>query len=100
MQDEDLDCVIAVARIGLLSAPEGERVAIATALIEASAKMHWAQETECVELLDMCTGVARTAAMEIVANQRSSSRRPNWMSPFWRILHHVLGGELQHQRWL
>jgi hypothetical protein len=100
MQDEDLDCVIAVARIGLVSAPEGERVAIAMALIEASAKMHWAQETECVELLDMCPGVARTAAMEIEANQRNSSRRPNWTSPFWRILYHVLGDELRHQRWL
>lgn len=98
LQDEDLDCVIAAAQIGLASAPDCERAAIAMALIEASTKMHWAQETECVELLDLNPSVARTAAMEIAANRRISGEGPSWLSPFWRILHHILGNELQHER--
>jgi len=98
LQDEDLDCVIAATRIALASAPECERAAITMALIEASTKMHWAQETECVELLDLHPGVARTAAMEIAAKRRINGQGPSWLSPFWRILHHILGDELQHER--
>ncbi|MGH9342865.1 MAG: hypothetical protein ACRD19_03775, partial [Terriglobia bacterium] len=100
LRSEDLDCVNAAARIGFQSAPEEEKAAIAAALIRASAKMNWAQETDCVELLDMHPGLAHAAAMEAAAKHRSSGESPNWMSPFWRVLNHLLGKgfELPSQR--
>ncbi len=94
LHDRDRDCVISAANIGLRCASAAERFSIIAALIEASAGMGWAQETEAVELLDRWPQLARQVAREVRAQHRA---KPNWLSPFWRILHHILGDEVQGQ---
>ncbi len=94
LEDDDLDCLISAATLGLRSAPPTEMPLIVTALIEASAGMNWAQETEAVELLDKWPLLARQSAKEIRARHETRGEKPNWMSPFWRILHHILGHEM------
>jgi hypothetical protein len=60
--------------------------------------MNWAQEMEAMELLDQRSSFARTIAKEFVSSRMDREAKPNWLSPLWRILHHVLGDELQHER--
>lgn len=96
--DDDRDCVVATAALGLSCAREAERPVIAAALIEAAEHMNWAQETEAAELLDKWPQAARAAAREICAQRENKGEKPNWMSPFWRILHHLLGSELQQKQ--
>ncbi len=98
LSDEDRDCVIAAATLGLQCAPAAERPSIITALIEASPGMNWAQETEAVELLDKWPALARQAMREMQVQREMRGETPNWLSPFWRILHHVLGSEMHPQR--
>jgi HEAT repeat protein len=91
--DEDIECVIAAARVGMrLSGSDKEE--IVAALIENSASMNWAQETDAVELLDSCGVIARVVALKIAERRKNLGERPAWASPFWRTLHHLLGGEL------
>jgi hypothetical protein len=97
LQDEDRDCLISAATLGLHCALAAERPAIIASLIEASAGMNWAQEIEEVELLDKWPLLAKQAAREIYARRKMRGEKPNWSSPFWRIIHHVLGGEMQGQ---
>jgi hypothetical protein len=92
--DEDRDCVVSTATLGMSCARPAERAVIAAVVIEASEKMNWAQETETVEILDKWPQVARAAAREIRAQREKNGEKPNWLSPFWRILHHLLGDEL------
>ena len=94
LRNEDADCVVAAARLGLRVAPRSEQTAIVETLIEASARMNWAQEMETVELLDRYSGVARPVALEIAMHRTDNGETPNWQSPFWRTLHHILGGDL------
>jgi hypothetical protein len=96
--DEDRDCVVSAATLGLRCASASERPTIVAALIEASARMNWAQETEAVELLDKWPLLTHQVAREILARRSARGERPNGSSPFWRILHHVLGGEMQEQK--
>jgi hypothetical protein len=98
LYDEDLDCAIAAAQIGLSVTSAGEKEQILRALIEASGRMNWAQEMQACELFDQDTALARVAARTFVRSRIQSGSRPNWLSPFWRILHHILGNELQHAR--
>ena len=97
LEDEDCDCVISAAALGLRYASASERPSIVAALIEASAGMNSAQETEAVELLDKWPVPARQVAREIYARLRSKGTKPQRLSPLWRILHHLLGGEMQEQ---
>lgn len=98
LHDEDLDCAIAAARIGFSFAPDSDREKICEALIEDSARMNWAQEMEMIELLDQYTPVAQVVARAFLNRRRDEGEKPNWLSPFWRILRHILGDELQHAR--
>jgi hypothetical protein len=95
LEDEDRDCVISAATLGLRCAPAAERLPIVAALIEASAGMNWAQETEAVELLDKWPLLARQVAREVHARCAGRGEKPNWLSPFWRVLYHILGTEMQ-----
>ncbi|HLH36173.1 MAG TPA: hypothetical protein VKX41_15990 [Alloacidobacterium sp.] len=97
LKDEDRDCVISAATLGLSSASPSERPSIIAAMLESSAGMNWAQETEAIELLDKWPSLARQVAREFRAQHEMRRERPNWLSPFWRILHHVLGSEMQGQ---
>ncbi len=92
--DEDMDCVIASAQIGL-RACESDAEEIVSALIENSGEMNWAQQTDAVELLDLCADVARSVAIRIAEHRKSLGEKPTGTSPLWRTLHHVLGSELQ-----
>ena len=97
LEDEDRDCVISAATLGLSFASAAERPSIIAAMLEASAGMNWAQETMAVELLDKWPILARQVAREILAEHGKRREKSNWLSPFWRILHHVLGDEMQEQ---
>ncbi len=97
LEDDDLDCVISAATLGLRSASPAEMPVIVAAVIEASAAMNWAQETEAVELLDKWPHLARQAARDIRALREMRRERPNWKSPFWRVLHHFLDHELERK---
>ena len=89
--DEDMDCVVAAAGVGLRLS-ESNKEEIVAALIENSGGMNWAQETDAAELLDACGETARTVAMRIAEHRRNLGEKPDWTSPFWRTLHHLLGG--------
>ena len=98
LQDKDSDCVISAATLGLNCAPAAERPSIVAAVIEASAGMNWAQETEAVDLLDKWPQLSRQVAREIRAQHEIRGEKPNWISPFWRVLLHVLGAEMKEQK--
>lgn len=97
MHDEDRDCVIATAHIGFSCAPAPEAVMIVEALMEASARMNGAQELEAIELLDRHRAVAEPVVMNLAARQRAKGERPNWSSPFCRILYHILGNRMDQE---
>ena len=92
--DEDMDCVIAAARVGL-SLGQSDKEKIVAALIENTGNMNWAQETDAVELLDACGETAREVAVRVVEHRKNLGEKPSWTSPFWRTLHHLLGRELR-----
>lgn len=98
LRDEDLDCVIAAAHIGFAAAPVSAREQIIGALIDSSARMNWAQEMETIELLDEHRTVAEPVARTFAELRRDEGLTPNWLSPFWRILYHILGNALQRKR--
>jgi hypothetical protein len=97
LRDEDLDCVIAAAHIGFSIAPESATETIAEILIETSARMNWAQEIDVTELLDGHRDVARPVAETLAVRHADGGERPNWRSPFWRILYHVLGDHFEQE---
>jgi hypothetical protein len=98
LDDEDLDCVISAATLGLRCASTAERSSIIAAVIRVSRGMNWAQETLSVELLDQWPQLARQVARELYIEHATRGEKPNWMSPFWRILHHFLKGEMQEHK--
>ncbi len=97
LHDEDRDCVIATAHIGFSGASTAEAVTIIEALMEASVRMNGAQELETIELLDGHRAVAEPAVMNLAARHRTKGERPNWSSPFWRILYHILGNRMDQE---
>ena len=97
LHDEDLDCVIATAHIGLTHAPESATETIVETLVEASARMNWAREMDVTELLDGHRAVAGLVAKTLAVRHADEGERPNWLSPFWRILYHVLGDHLEQE---
>lgn len=98
LHDEDLDCVVAAARLGLLLARAVNRESIVEALIGASARMNWAQEMEVIEILDQYRSLAQPVARTFARRLRLEREKPNWLSPFWRILHHLLGSGFECER--
>lgn len=98
LHDSDLDCAIAAARIGLSLGVRAEIEGILRALIAATARMNWAQEMAAMELLDQHHEAAVEIARSLLDSDHFGTQTTNWMSPFWRVLHHVLGSQLQQQR--
>ena len=98
LHDEDLDCIVAAARLGLCVVRDVNRETIVEALIEASARMNWAQEMEVIEILDQYRYLAQPVARTFARRRRLEREKPNWLSPFWRILHHVLGSGFECER--
>ena len=96
--DEDADCVIATARIGFGISSSPDQAEIASALIEGATKINGAQEMETIELLDEHANVARPVATRIASHRQLGGETPNWLSPFWRVLHHLLGDKLETLR--
>lgn len=96
--DEDADCVIATARIGFGIGSSPDQAEIASALIEGATKINGAQEMETIELLDEHANIARPVAARIASYRQLGGETPNWLSPFWRVLHHLLGDKLETLR--
>ncbi len=92
--EDDPGTVISAAQVGLKVAPELEYPQIMIALLRVADKLNWVQETDALQLLDAHPRVAREAARQVAKLRAQSGEHPNWISPFWRILQHVLGEEL------
>ena len=41
--------------------------------------------------------MAEAVANVLAGRRRNDGEKPNWLSPFWRILHHVLGERLEQE---
>jgi HEAT repeat protein len=93
--ESDPGIVIAAAQIGLRVAPETERPEIITALLEIGARLDSVQEEDVEQLLDAHPDIAREIALQIAKHRKDSGEMPNWLSPSWRILNHVLGRTLE-----
>ena len=93
--ENDPGNVIAAAQIGLRIAPSTEWPEIITALLEISARLDSVQEEDVQQLLDAHPVIARKIARQIVTRRKGSGEKPNWLSPSWRILNHLLGRTLE-----
>ena len=96
LRENDPATVLAAAQIGFQVAPESAYPHIVTALLRIAHKLNWVQEADVVQLLDQHLLVTREVALRIATRRTESVEHPNWMSPLWRILRHVLGEELDN----
>lgn len=92
--DEDPDVVIAAGQLGFVATEEHEWRRILMALFSAAFDFNCFQEDEFTELCDNHPEIARSIAMDIAKRHTGPGIRPNWASPLWRILNHILGGRL------
>ncbi len=95
LSESDPRTVIAAAQIGFKIAPENEFPTIVTALLEIAKNPDFFQEEDVDQLLDAEPTIAREIALQIAKHRKDSGEKPNWMSPSWRILNHVLGRTLE-----
>jgi hypothetical protein len=95
LRARDHGTVIAAAQIGFAAAPEAELPEIISALVEIARAPRFIYEEDVDQLLDAHSGIAREVASQIAKHRRDSGENPNWSSPSWRILNHVLGGTLE-----
>ena len=93
--ERDADVVIAAANIGSAIGPNDDRPQILRALFRISDRLNWVQEDQVSTILDAHQELAREIARTIANERRAGGERPNWLVPFWRILRHVLGIELE-----
>jgi len=91
----DHGTVIAAAQIGFAAAPEAELPEIISALVEIARAPRFIYEEDVDQLLDAHSGIAHEVASQIAKHRKDSGEKPNWSSPSWRILNHVLGGTLE-----
>ena len=96
LSEDDPGTVIAAVQLGFMAAPESDWPQIAVALLRVADKLNWVQEADALQLLDAHPDVSRQAALQIAKHRSESGEHPNWMSPLWRILRHVLGHELDN----
>ncbi len=94
LEDPDADVVIAVAQIGFQTAPDQDHPDIAGALFRISSHLNWAQEDDVCRLLDDHPDIALALGHAQLRERESRSEHPNWLRPDWRILKHILKGEL------
>ncbi len=90
--------VVAAAKIGFLSAPGGAYPEIVAAVLRAAEKPGFVQEEEVEQLLEAHPEIASKIALEMVKDKKDSGEKPNWLSPSWRILNHLLGRALESGR--
>lgn len=94
--ERDPGTVIATAQIGFKSAPDAEHSAIAIALLRAAERFDPIQEEDAKDLLDAHSDIAHDAALQLASHLGDSKEKPNWMSPSFRILNHLLGESSDH----
>jgi len=92
--EPDADVVIAAASIGSRMAEVADQREIIDSLFRTCGHLNCVQEDQVGILLDANPIAARAAAKAMVEEKRSCGERPNWLSPAWRILKHVLGQEM------
>lgn len=92
--EKDPGTVIAAAQIGFRSAADVEHSSMAIALLRVAERFNAVQEEDATQLLDAHADVARDAALQLANHLRDSKEKPNWMSPSFRILNHLLGETL------
>ena len=93
--ERDADVVISVANIGSAIGSNDDQPKILQALFRISDHLNWAQEDQVGTILDAHQELAHEIAGAIASQRRTRGERPNWLVPFWRILRHVLGVELE-----
>lgn len=91
LEDPDPDSVIAVAGTGFAVAPPDRYPNIVAALFRISSHLNWMQEDEVTRLLEAHSAQARPLALRLCAEAAARGDHPNWLSPRWRILRHLLG---------
>lgn len=95
--EQDADVVIDVAAIGFAVAQNGEFAEILEALFRVASHLNWVQEDRVLSLLSTHTEIARAVARAILEERKRLAQQPDWRSPFWRLLKHVLGEELEKE---
>jgi hypothetical protein len=96
LQDRDTDVVIAAAQIGFRVAPIEDYPDIAKALFRVSSHLNWAQEDDVCRLLEDHRDIARELSHALVREREFRGEHPNWLRSDWRILKHILKGELDN----
>lgn len=96
LSEDDPGTVISAVQLGFMAAPESEWPRIVVALLRVADKFNWVQEADALQLLDAHPDVARQVALQIARHRSESGEHPNWTSPLWRILRHVLGEGLDN----
>lgn len=91
----DPGVVIAAARIGFRVGPETEWPEIIAALLEIAKRLDCVEEGDVELLLDAHPVIARALALQIAERRKDAGEKPNWLSPSWRILNHVLGTTIE-----
>jgi hypothetical protein len=93
LADDDADCAIETARIGLSIADEVQGAEIILNLLYASSRMSWLQELETMKMLDAHPELARQICSRIASRQATTPYGTELRAPSWRILRHVLGND-------
>jgi hypothetical protein len=89
--ENDPGTLIPAAQIGFLIAPESEQPQILIALLRVAQKLNYVQEEDVTQLLVAHPTIAREVVRQIVKERSDKGDRLNWLSPFWRMVHHLLG---------
>jgi hypothetical protein len=95
--DADAGNVVSAAQIGLAVASETEWPEIITALLKTASKFNSLQEEDVQQILDAHPVTAREIALQMAKTRRDLGGKPDWLSPSWRILSHVLGKTLESE---
>jgi hypothetical protein len=95
LEDNDADVVIAAAGIGFSIGSDGDRSRIIRSLFRVSDRLNWVQEDQVEKFLDSHRELAREMARKWADTRKAHGEQPNWLSPSWRLLRHVLGRELE-----
>ena len=92
---DDAATVVATAKIGFTETSEADWAAIIGVLFKIADRVNSLEEEEIEEMLDAHPVAARRVAIEIAKERQNHGEKPHWLSPFWRLLNHALGGTLE-----
>lgn len=92
---DDPATVVATAKIGFVQTNAAEWPAIVAPLFKIADRANSLDEMEIEELLDAHANASLRVAQEILKERQSKGEQPHWLSPFWRLLNHALGGALE-----